>query len=125
MIEEFKVGIKTLMISDLIIDEIDLAREEIRNKLNETTKKNTKTVLFNNEVIDLAKSYINEGVLSNKCFNDALHIALATINNADILTSWNFKHIVNINRIRIYNSINLRKGYKILEIRTPREIINL
>lgn len=71
----------------------------------------------------LAEAYINEGALTNKSYNDALHIALATINVADVLASWNFKHIVNINRIRLYNSINLKLGYHMIEIRTPREIL--
>jgi len=48
---------------------------------------------------------------------------LATVNRSDILVSWNFKHIVNINRIRGYNSVNYKFGHKILEIRTPREIL--
>ena len=52
------------------------------------------------------------------------HIALATINKADVLASWNFKHIVNLERIRGYNSINFREGYPMIEIRTPKEIFN-
>ena len=51
-----------------------------------------------------------------------MHIALATINKVDILVSWNFKHIVNIGRIRGYNSVNLKLGFTTLEIRTPKEI---
>jgi hypothetical protein len=74
--------------------------------------------------LNLLKHISTEGALTNKSYNDALHIALATINNADVLASWNFKHIVNINRIRLYNSINLKLGYKMIEIRTPREILN-
>lgn len=57
-------------------------------------------------------------------FADCLHIAIATINHADFLVSWNFKHIVNVQRIRGYNSINIKKGYKQHEIRTPREFEN-
>ena len=60
-----------------------------------------------------------------KSYNDALHVALATLNNADVLASWNFKHIVNLDRINLYNSINLRLGYKIIEIRSPREILKI
>ena len=61
-----------------------------------------------------------------KSYNDALYIALATLNNADVLSSWNFKHIVNLDRIKLYNnSINLRLGYKIIEIRSPREILKI
>jgi hypothetical protein len=53
-----------------------------------------------------------------------IHIALATIHNADVLVSWNFKHIVNVNRIRGYNTVNLNNGFKALDIRTPTEILN-
>ena len=58
-----------------------------------------------------------------KFFEDALHIAIATINKVDVLVSWNFKHIVNINRIRLYNSVNLKSGYSMIDIRSPREIL--
>lgn len=57
--------------------------------------------------------------------HDCLHIAIATLNNADLLASWNFKHIVNITKIRGYNGVNHMLGYKMLEIRTPREILEV
>jgi hypothetical protein len=103
---------------------LEFARDEIRNKLNELPKEQVIPLGVNDETIKLAETYIIEGALTNKSYNDALHIALATINNADVVASWNFKHIVNINRIRLYNSINLKLGYKMIEIRTPREILN-
>ncbi len=77
------------------------------------------------EATELADTYIKENVVGETCRADCLHIALATLNNADILVSWNFKHIVNVNRIRGYNSVNYRHGHKLLEIRTPREILEL
>ena len=52
---------------------------------------------------------------------DCFHIAIATIQKADLLVSWNFKHIVNIERIHGYNAVNLKNGYHTLEIRNPRE----
>ena len=79
----------------------------------------------NNSASVVAEAYIKEGALTNKSYNDALHIALATLNNCDVLASWNFKHIVNLDRIRLYNSINLRLGYRMIEIRTPREILKI
>jgi hypothetical protein len=54
---------------------------------------------------------------------DCFHIAMATINAVDILVSWNFKHIVNVKRIRGYNAVNLKLGYKVIDIRSPKEII--
>ena len=95
----------------------------MRNKIIEVPDKYRVPIGTTDEAIVLAETYINEGALTNKSYNDALHIALATLNNASVLASWNFKHIVNLDRIRIYNSINLKLGYRIIEIRTPREII--
>ena len=76
------------------------------------------------EVENLALKYIEEKVVGKTSLADCQHIALATINNVDVLASWNFKHIVNLERIRGYNSINIREGYKMIEIRTPKEIFN-
>ena len=81
-------------------------------------------LLVNDEVIDLAKEYIRENVVGETSFEDCIHIALATVNEIDILVSWNFKHIVNIHRIRGYNAINIKNGYSHLEIRSPKDIIN-
>jgi predicted nucleic acid-binding protein len=124
LFEEFKTGAKHIILSDLTLEELEAAREEIRNKVAEIPLTYRLSIGITAEAIQLAETYIAEGALTNKSFNDALHIALATINNAEVLASWNFKHIVNLNRIRVYNSINLRLGYRLIEIRSPREILN-
>ncbi|MCX6292197.1 MAG: PIN domain protein [Bacteroidetes bacterium] len=123
LMEELKTGSHHLMLSDLTLQELENARVSVRDRVQEIPKSNIIGVGISDEVMKLAETYINEGALTNKSYNDALHIALATINVADVLASWNFKHIVNINRIRLYNSINLRLGYHLIEIRTPREIL--
>jgi len=76
------------------------------------------------EARELAEKYILDKVVGKTSRADCQHIALATINQADVLVSWNFKHIVNLERIRGYNSINFREGYQMTEIRTPKEIFN-
>ncbi len=72
----------------------------------------------------LAEAYIEENVVGQTSIDDCRHIACGTIAKVDYLVSWNFKHIVNIFRIRGFNSINLRKGYKTLDIRSPKDIIS-
>lgn len=123
LFQEFVVGSKHIMLSDLTLQELELARQEIRDKVKEIPNEHRVPILINDEAMRLAETYITEGALTNKSYNDALHIALATLNNSDVLASWNFKHIVNLDRIRLYNSINFRLGYKMIEIRTPREIL--
>ncbi len=76
-----------------------------------------------NEADQLANQYVTENVVGKTSLRDCRHIAIATLNNADLLVSWNFKHIVNVRRIRGYNGVNYKLGHKILEIRTPREVI--
>ena len=80
-------------------------------------------IAVTDEVMTLAELYVKENVVGKSSIEDCRHIAIATLYNADILASWNFKHIVNISRIRGYNSVNYKYGHKILEIRTPREIL--
>lgn len=71
---------------------------------------------------ELAAAYIEDGAIDARMRADALHIALATVARVDVLVSWNFRHIVNLKRIRAYNAVNLKSGYPVLEIRTPREV---
>ena len=125
LVDAFKIGKKLIMLSDLTLQELELARDEVKNKVKEIPKQYRVAIGIADETIELAETYINEGALTIKSYNDALHIALATLNNAGVLATWNFKHIVNLNRIRLYNSINLKLGYRMIEIRTPREILEL
>ena len=80
-------------------------------------------VFVTDEALQLARNYIDQNVVGKTSFDDCVHIALASINRVDILVSWNFKHIVNVYRIRGYNSVNLRSGYQTLEISSPKDII--
>jgi hypothetical protein len=125
LLEEFRIGKKLLVLSDLTLQELEPAPQEVKDKLAEVPGKYQIAIGMTDEAFQLAETYINEGALTMKSFNDALHIALATIYNADVLASWNFKHIVNLSRIRLYNSVNLKLGYKMIEIRTPREILEM
>lgn len=63
-------------------------------------------------------------MVGNKSRADCYHIAIATILKVDLLVSWNFKHIVNIGKIKGYNAVNMLNDYRTLEIRSPREIFD-
>ena len=70
----------------------------------------------------LASAYISENILGKASEGDALHVAAATVANADLILSWNFKHIVNYDRIRGFNGVNLKYGYKAMSIISPMEL---
>ncbi len=98
------------------------APEEVRELLNQIPQEQRKFVELTEEARSLANKYIEEKVVGGISRADCQHIAMATIAKADVLVSWNFKHIVNLDRIRGYNGINLLMGYNTIEIRTPKEI---
>jgi len=110
-----------ILFSTVTQDELENAREKVRNLVKSIHADITNFLELDEEAINLASEYITENVVGQTSYADCLHIALATIHRADFLVSWNFKHIVNIERIRGYNSINIKNGYKQLEIRSPRE----
>ena len=111
----------TLLYSTVTEEELESAPQKVKELVQSIKVDNTEFLEASSEAIDLASEYISEKVVGQTSFADCLHIALATINRADFLISWNFKHIVNVQRIRGYNSINIKNGYKQLEIRSPRE----
>lgn len=123
LFDEFRTGNKIAVISDITLDELSFSRLEVRIHLD-TIPNNFKEYILNDEQSEeLADLYIKEKAVTQKSHEDALHIAIATINKVDVLVSWNFKHIVNLDRIRKYNAVNLMNGYSMLEIRNPREIL--
>lgn len=112
-----------VLYSELTGIELENAPEKVKNLLAELPKDSVEIVENSTHATDLALAYIQEKVVGKTSISDCNYIALATLNNADILVSWNFKHIVNVNRIRGYNAVNSMLGHKILEIRSPREIL--
>jgi hypothetical protein len=122
--EAFARGDRIMVISDVTLDELSTAPAEVRGHLSRVPAANLEAVKLGREAIDLAEDYISTGVVVPRLRPDAQHIAIATVARVDVLVSWNFRHIVNLERIHGYNSVNLRRGYPLLEIRTPREVLS-
>jgi len=122
LFKKFIDGIYKPIISSHVIAELE-------NGAPEYVKDNLKTInyeehIVNDEMLKLAKKYMDQKIVTKNYYSDALHIAVATVIGVDVLVSWNFKHIVNLDRIKSFNSVNLREGYNILEIRSPREVVD-
>jgi len=123
LFDQLQQGHYKLLYSTLLDNELTPAPRKVRDLVLTIPDDKIETIEITPKSLDLADLYIKENVVGKTSRPDCIHIALATLYNADILVSWNFKHIVNINRIRGYNSVNYRLGYQMLEIRTPREIL--
>jgi len=116
-------GEVTIIVSDLLEAELLGAPDFVKKLLNNIDEKNMERINLYEKATILADKYIEAKVVGKTSRADCQHIAMATISNADVLVSWNFKHIVNLDKIRGYNGINYQNGYKMIEIRTPKEIL--
>lgn len=124
LFERVNIGEFTVLFSTILEEELELAPEKVQNLVRAIAIENTEFLIETEDIVALSSEYISEKVVGNTSYSDCLHIALATINQADLLVSWNFKHIVNVKRIKGYNSINIKNGYKQLEIRSPKELMD-
>jgi predicted nucleic acid-binding protein len=120
LFEDIKSGKYDAFISDITKNELENAPENVKKLLDNFEHKQ---ISVTNECESLADEYIKEKVVGKTNKEDYIHIATVTINNIDVLVSWNFKHIVNIQQIRGYNTINMKNGYRQLDIRSPKEVI--
>lgn len=124
-----KEGIYIVFISPIVIDEINRTNDEDkRNKLLGVVKTYNINVIDiteeKTEIAKLSSLYIEQSAIPKDKLEDAMHIAIATINEMDILLSWNYKHLANINKERIISAINLLAGYtKPLKMVTPMEVV--
>jgi len=121
LIEDFRARRFDLVLSDVTAAEIERSPVQVRELYSEL-------ILFaeilsvTEEALDLLEKYEAHGILDAQFRNDMLHIALATVAAVDVLVSWNFQHIVRLDKIQRFNGVNLELGYKALAIYSPREV---
>lgn len=126
LFKRLKKGEVIFVLSDLLEAELATAPEKVRELLERHVKQYADQIEFvknTTEAETLARKYIDEKVVGVTSFVDCNHIAIATICRAYVLASWNFRHIVNLQRIQGYNGVNLKHGYATLEIRTPKDLV--
>lgn len=125
LFDEVKSGKYEVFISEVVLREINRAPEqravELRSCIN---KIDSEHLVLDDNVLALAKEYVEKGVIPYKYEDDALHIAFASVNNLDVIVSWNFSHIVKLKTKREVAGINTMMGYKTIEICSPEEVVD-
>lgn len=112
-----------LLISDLLVQELREAPDAIRAILAELPDDTVERVSMTLETQHLRDAYLASEVVGERSSNDAHHVAIATVHRAAMIVSWNFRHIVHFDKIRQFNAVNLREGYGIMEIYSPKEVV--
>jgi len=123
LVQAAREGRIVLLASDLLATELAPGPPALQDLLRHLPEGASEKVPLTPESLRLRDSYLRARVVGPACANDALHIALATVNRADLLVSWNFKHIVHWDKIRKFNEVNRAEGYPPIDIRSPQEVI--
>lgn len=124
LMKDVRLGNFQAVTSEVVAAEIEPAPEHVRSKYGELKEYGTRVVNVTVEVVELADAYERRQILSANYRDDGLHVAAATVSDVDVLTSWNFQHIVHFEKIRRFNAVNRELGYKSIDIRSPREVTN-
>lgn len=119
---DFQLGLFLPVVSRLTEIEIGSAPDEVIDVFTELRDAGVEMVEVSSEAVALSSEYLKRHILTGKYRSDALHIATATVEGVDILVSWNFRHVVHFDKIRMFNGTNLAMGYKAIDIRSPREV---
>ena len=124
--ERFKSNIFDVCLSDLTLLEVGNCEEPkvsfMRNKLEEILYSR---LSIDNSVVKFANDIVKTGILTEKSIEDCQHIAVALINNCDIILSWNFKHLVNVKTIDGVRALSMIKGYKNINILNPMTLLEM
>jgi predicted nucleic acid-binding protein len=112
----------SVILSEQTLKELSLSPDLVQAVWQNLPPDLVENIPIDNEVSELANEYIIAKVLGEASIGDALHVAAASVAGADLILSWNFKHIVNFNRIRGFNSVNIRMGYRAMTILSPKEV---
>lgn len=122
--KKFITGEYLAVLSEHTLRELQGAPDKVRQRLLDIPEIYQIVLLDTPESFALADAYLTHGIVGAGSRADALHVALATVGRVDVLVSWNFKHVVNFGRIRLFNAVNLEQGYGLIEIRSPQEVLS-
>ena len=122
LLQDFRNGTFQPLLSEVIAAEVEDAPENVQVIYAELVSLTPEILTIEDSTLELADEYQSRGILTSNFYADGLHIAIATVAEADLLVSWNFKHIVRFDKIRLFNSVNIEFGYKPLQIFSPREV---
>jgi hypothetical protein len=117
-------GRYVLLLSAFTFREVAGAPEAVREVLRNLPEDTFSEVPVDEEVRALADACIAAEIPGPASYDDALHVAAATVAGADVIVSWNFRHLVNFDRIKRFSAVNLMHGYPAMDIRSPLEMID-
>lgn len=122
LVADCRAGRLRPVLSDLLAAELAEAPAAVQAVYADLRTLASQVVGTDREALALLAAYERATVLGPRYRNDMLHIALATVAEVDVLVSWNFRHIVRVDKIRLFDAVSTAEGYRPVAIRSPREV---
>ena len=123
MFEAIARGAILPIISETLVGEIAGAPQDVQDLLESVLRSGAERIPLSPEALALRSAYLAAGVVTAKYGDDAMHVAQATLARADVVVSWNFRHLVNPARVRAFSGVNLAQGYGLAVILTPADLV--
>ena len=117
-----RAGRVVVLVSQVVVDELSEAPPQVRELFRSLAEASVVPVELTSDIIELRDGYVAAGIVSRRFVDDATHVAAATVARADAIVSWNFRHIVRVDKMRAYNQVNLQAGFGLLSIVSPQEV---
>ncbi len=117
-----RAGRVVVMVSPVVLAELREAPPQVRGLFQSLPENAVFPVDLTPDIIELRNAYVAAGIVSPRFVDDATHVAAATAARADAIVSWNFRHIVRVDKMRAYNQVNLQTGFGLLSIVSPQEV---
>jgi predicted nucleic acid-binding protein len=124
LLVEFEQRRAMAVVSSLTLEELATAPRRVRAVLAGLPREAVEYAMLDEEAARLAEVYMSDGLVGSGSLVDAQQVAIATLSKVDVIVSWNFRHIVNLRRIRLFTAANLRLGLRTPEIRSPLEVLS-
>lgn len=104
-------------------EEVVLAPPRVIELFARTFPDPSKLLDLDERADELARAYVEAGIVTEKYADDARHVAAATTHGIGVIVSWNFKHLANYRREEGFNRINRENGYAEVRIISPPELV--
>lgn len=123
LMNEFRAGVFRHVLSVVTFEEVRRAPPRVRTLFREL-RTISEFLGWNPETDRLTQAYLERQILPHRYFEDCAHIALASVYKVDFLVSWNFRHIVNFDKMNLFSKVNVDFGYPVLSIHSPRKVVS-
>jgi predicted nucleic acid-binding protein len=111
-----------LVTSEVVLQELANGRSE-QAQLRLGLVKGLRVLKSGTAELTTALTYVRHKVMPGNPLADALHLAIASHHRCDVLVTWNYHHLANLNKLDRIRRLNEELGLSVPRIVTPENLM--